>query len=87
MAIKYFVVGEDVPKNSSRKIDKSCEQIISFMKAGDSTTLKLQELFSVFGDPSEISRDRLKGQSYSSIVREEALNFRTAKMAAEANSP
>lgn len=74
MAIKYYVLGESTPALGSKKIATACAQIENFISQNDDATLsKLRDLCGAIVDISEVTRDKLKGPSFSQEIKVKAL--------------
>jgi hypothetical protein len=82
MAIKYFVLGDQIPLLNSRKIKSSCDEIEKFVSGNDDATIsKLRALCAAIVDINEISRDRIKTPTFVQEVKAKALAFRAAQAA------
>jgi hypothetical protein len=78
MMIKYFVIGADIKNVTSQKIRSQCNEIYEFMNGGDQVTIeKLRTLCDVLEPIADVTRDRLKGQSYVQEVKARALEVRS----------
>lgn len=74
MAIKYLVLGENMPQLGSKRIAKSCSDIEKFVNGNDEDTIsKIRDLCSAIVDINDITRDRIKTPAFSQEVRNRAL--------------
>ncbi len=77
LALKYYVCGDAIPKLNSKKIKKSCEDIMTFMRRGDDETVRIiQDLCANVFDMDNLTRDKLKGSNLAHDVKLKALAFR-----------
>lgn len=81
MAIKYYVVGEDVPQLGSKKIASACSEIEKFIAGNDDTTItRLKKLCTAIVDINDISRDRIRTPTFSQDVKLKAIEERRRSM-------
>lgn len=74
MAIKYYVLGDDVPKLNSKKVKAACADIEKFVSRNDEAMVtELRDLCSSIVDINEITRDRIKTPTFVLEVKKQAL--------------
>ena len=79
MAIKYHVLGDDIPQLNSKKITASCAAIERFMSGNDEATItQLKDLCGAIVDINDITRDKMKTPTFSQDVKNKALQARKA---------
>ncbi len=79
MAIKYYVLGEDIPQLNSKKIASACAAIEKFMSANDESTIaQIKDLCATIVDINDITRDKMKTPTFSHEVKNKALQARKA---------
>jgi hypothetical protein len=77
MAIKYYVLGEHLPRLNSGNIKAKCDEIEDFMSKGDDQTINLiKDLCATIVDIDDVTRDKLKGSMLAVEVRAKALPLR-----------
>lgn len=77
MAIKYYVLGSNTPQLNSGKIKSACTLIEKFVSSNDDATLtKIRDLCAAIVDINEITRDRIKTETFVADVRTKALTQR-----------
>jgi hypothetical protein len=77
MAIKYYLIGDQVPQLQSPKIKKVCENIERFMQSSDEAALRAIKLLAErIVNIDEVTRDRLKGSPLVAEIRQRALELR-----------
>ena len=77
MAIKYFLLGDEIPQLSSKKITQSCEIIEKFVSKNDEDSIaKIRSLCASIVDINDITRDKMKTPTFSQDVKAKALTQR-----------
>ena len=77
MAIKYYLLGLNVPQLNSSKIKASCGTIEKFITGNDDETIaKLRDLCEYVFDISDITRDKIKTPTFAIDVKSRALTFK-----------
>lgn len=77
MAIKYYILGKDIPEFNSKKIEACCGSIERFVSSNDEAVVKLiSRLSSSLVDIETINSDNLKSNSLVQSIKEKALVFK-----------
>jgi hypothetical protein len=77
MAIKYFVLGGDVPQMSSAKMVAACGKIEEFMARNDEEAVnQIKGLCGAIVNIEDITRDKLRGSALTQEVKTKALAIR-----------
>ncbi|MDO9608646.1 MAG: AIPR family protein [Brevundimonas sp.] len=80
MAIKYYVLGASTPQLNSGKIKAACAAIEKFISSNDEAVLaKMRDLCAAIVDINDITRDRIKTETFVAEVRTKALAQREVK--------
>jgi hypothetical protein len=79
MAIKYYVLGPDIPNLSSNKIKSACAEIEKFIGGNDDQTIgSIGDLCAAIVNINDITRDRIKTPTFVIEVKARALAQRQA---------
>jgi hypothetical protein len=79
-AIKYYILGGNTPQLNSGKIKNACSSIEKFVSSNDEVNIsKIRDLCSAIVDINEITRDRMKTESFVIDVRNRAIAQRDVR--------
>lgn len=76
MALRHYILGRQTSQPSSKKVAEDCEKIDKFMRSSrDKDIQKIRDLVQIFEPVDEITRDKIKGQTFVNFTRTKALSL------------